>query len=157
MASLPTSERDYLASLPLPAQKSRLAALHASGWSLTELAEALDPPRPKTTIHYWIQNAASQPASAPPTPNPPTLRIPNTKTRPISPQVPPGEDIILRELACEARKYRAGTPAHAPAARANRELTDRALRLRSFGVPTSAIAAAAGVSYRAMARRVTRD
>lgn len=154
MATLPTSECTYLASLSPSEQKVRIAALYAAGWSLSELASALDPPRPKTTVHYWVQNAPSQPVTAPQTPKPPRVRVPGTKARPINPQVPLDERPRLFELASLARAYRSGTPSTSPAAVANRDLTDRAVRLRSFGVPTAAIAEAAGVSYRAMARRI---
>ena len=51
--------------------------------------------------------------------------------------------------------YRAKTPANSPTALANAELTRLAVSLRRQGVPTADIASAAGVSYRAMARRIT--
>ena len=76
------------------------------------------------------------------------------RTRSISPRVPPDLRPRLRELGTLARRYRAKTPANSPLALANRELTDLALKLRSRGVSTADIADAAGVSYRAMARRI---
>jgi hypothetical protein len=62
----------------------------------------------------------------------------------------------LRELSAQAKRYRAKTAPDSPLALANDELTAIARTLRSMGVPTAAIAEAAGVSYRAMARRLSK-
>jgi hypothetical protein len=62
----------------------------------------------------------------------------------------------LLELSTLARRYRARTVPDSPLAQANRDLTAMAIALRSMGVPTAAIAEAAGVSYRAMARRLSK-
>ena len=62
----------------------------------------------------------------------------------------------LKQLSDLAKRYRAKTAPSSPLAQANDELTSIAKTLRSMGVPTAAIAEAAGVSYRAMARRLSK-
>jgi hypothetical protein len=84
----------------------------------------------------------------------PTKNAP--RVRSISPGVPPSMKPRLEALALLARRYRARTLPDSPLAQANRDLTAMAVALRSMGVPTAAIAEAAGVSYRAMARRLSK-
>lgn len=158
---LPADEVRFLQALPTPQMHARLAHLHAHGWSLATIARSLEPPRPKTTVHYWIKNASTSQEQRRTLPEPPptsltaaapTYRAP--RTRSISPNVPPDVRPVLRELAEKSKRYRAKTPAGSATAQANRELTKIALQLHAHGVPTSKIAAAAGVTYRAMARRI---
>lgn len=158
---LPHDEVRFLQELPRSERDSRLAALHDHGWSLATLGRSLQPPKPKTTIHYWIRNAKKGVEQRRELPKPPptslTTAVPTYKapiSRSISPKVPPDMRPHLRELASQSRRYRAKTPKSSPLAQANQELTKIALQLHAHGVPTSDIAAAAGVSYRAMARRI---
>ena len=159
--TLPADEIAFLDALPQHLMQARLAMLHRAGWSLSTIGRSFNPPKPKTTIHFWIKNSINDPSlsrravPAPPlsiTAAVPTPRAP--RTRSISPRVPPDLRPRLRELGTLARRYRAKTPSSSPLAQANRELTDLALTLRSRGVSTADIADAAGVSYRAMARRI---
>lgn len=159
--TLPDDEIRFLEALPAPQMHARLAFLHAHGWSLAVLARSLSPKRPKTTIHYWIRNASTlveQRRPAPRAPkSSPMLHITNIKgvnVRSMSPKVPPDVRPRLRELSEMSRKYRARTPQGSPTAIANRELTKLAVELRESGVPTADIAQAAGVTYRAMSRRI---
>lgn len=160
--SLPQDEMRFLESLQLPDMHARLAYLHASGWSLASIARSFSPPRPKTTVHYWIRNAPTPKEQRRAAPTPPintimhalpVLRSP--KVRSISPKVPPETRPRLRELAQLSRRYRAKTPPNSATAQANRELTQLAVQLHTHGVPTSDIAAAAGLTYRAVARRIS--
>lgn len=159
---LPDDELAFLHALPTHLRDARLAMLHRSGWSLSALGRSLSVP--KTTIHFWVRNSTSDPSldrraiPAPPLPitaSVPSLRAP--RTRSISPKVPPTLRPRLKELGVQARRYRARTPFNSPIAQANRELTRLAIELRHRGVPTSDIADAAGVSYRAMARRISQE
>jgi len=159
---LPADEVRFLESLPHPQMHARIALLHTHGWSLASIARSFDPPRPKTTIHYWIRNASTSYEQRRALPNPPpttitaaapTYRAP--RTRSISPNVPPDIRPHLRELSEKSKRYRAKTPPGSATAQANKELTKIALELHAHGVPTSKIAAAAGVTYRAMARRIS--
>jgi hypothetical protein len=152
--TLPPTEVEYLGTLHPHRLRTRIAHLHDAGWSLRALGEALDPPRARTTVHYWVRTTPRTPVMTPALPLPPSVRLPGGQARTISPRVPPEARSRLSELAREARKYRAGTSPTASSARANAELTATALRLREFGVPTADIADAAGVSYRAMAKRI---
>lgn len=159
--SLPQDEMRFLESLQLPDMHARLAHLHAHGWSLASIARSFSPPRPKTTVHYWIRNAPSpseQRRSVPPPPINTIMHaipvIKSPKVRSISPKVPPNMRPHLRELAQVSRRYRAKTPPHSATAQANQKLTQLAVQLHSHGVPTSDIAAAAGLTYRAIARRI---
>lgn len=157
--SLPTDEIEFLQQLTPEKRKSRLAALHDAGWSLSVLSRALD--TPKTTIHFWIKNADKTDFfSQKPVPGPHislTRALQNgqtLRTRTISPKIPPDLVPKIRELSLKSRRYRSRTPKNSPIAVASQELTRLAVLLHSRGVRTSDIADAAGVSYRAMARRI---
>lgn len=160
---LPQDEVEFLKTLARPDLESRLRALWESGWSLAILGESVRPQRPKTTIHFWVKRAPSQQQARPIPPPPPkslTTSVPTKnapRLRSISPGVPPDMKPRLKELATLARRYRARTTPDSPLAQANRDLTAMAIALRSMGVPTAAIAEAAGVSYRAMARRLSKN
>jgi hypothetical protein len=156
---LPQDEIDFLQTLTPEKRNSRLAALHEAGWSLSVLSRSTA--TPKTTVHFWIKNAPATPLTPhKPVPQPSisiTKRLQNghmLKIRTISPKVPPDLVPTLRDLSTKSRRYRSRTPAGSPIAVANRELTRLALNLHSQGVSTAALAEAAGVSYRAMARRI---
>lgn len=159
---LPQDEVSFLDSLPRPDAESRLRALWEAGWSLAELGNSLKPKRPKTTIHFWVKRAEvrKQFRTIPmPPPKSLTTAAPTKKAprlRSVSPNVPPDVKPRLKELATLAKRYRARTPSDSPFAKANRDLTATAMTLRSMGVPTAKIAQAAGVSYRAMARRLSK-
>ena len=159
---LPSDEVRFIDALPRPEAESRLRSLWESGWSLSILGDSLTPPRPKTTIHFWVRRAESKEQfRAIPTPPPRSLTtsVP-TKTAPrlrsISPGVPPDMRQRLQDLSKLAKRYRAKTSPDSPFSQANSELTAVANTLRSMGVPTADIAKAAGVSYRAMARRLSK-
>ncbi len=159
---LPKDEVTFLENLSQNELQSRLLALHEAGWSLNVIGKSMKPVRPKTTVHFWIKKAekTEQKREVPlPPPKSLTTSVP-TKTAPrlrsISPGVPPDMKPRLRHLSAQARRYRAKSPAGSPLALANEELTAVAKTLRSMGVPTAAIAEAAGVSYRAMARRLSK-
>jgi hypothetical protein len=61
----------------------------------------------------------------------------------------------LQHLSSLAKRYRAKSDPNSEFAIANRELTDLARSLYNRGVPAADIAEAAGVTYRAMARRLS--
>lgn len=159
---LPQDEVSFLDSLSRPVFEARLKALWEGGWSLAVLGDSLKPKRPKTTIHFWVRRADNQKQfrtlpSPPPkslTAEAPTKKAPRVRSK--SPNVPPDMKPRLKELARLARRYRARSTSDSPFAQANRDLTATATALRSMGVPTAKIAEAAGVSYRAMARRLSK-
>lgn len=159
---LPQDEVSFLGSLSRPDFESRLRALWETGWSLSILGNSVSPKRPKTTIHFWVKRAENQKQFRqlpPPPPKSLTSAAPTKKAprlRTVSPNVPPDMKPRLKELATLAKRYRARTTSDSPFAQANRDLTAMATALRAMGVPTAKIADAAGVSYRAMARRLSK-
>ncbi len=159
---LSADEVAFIKSLDKASAESRLRALWEAGWSLQALGSSLDPAKPKTTIHFWVRRAAiveqHRPVPSPPprsfTVSTPVRTAPRLRT--ISPGVPPNVKDQLRELSDQAKRYRARTPDNHPVALANQQLTTMVKTLYTLGVPTQALAEAAGVSYRAMARRIAK-
>ena len=92
---LPTDEVEFLSSLPRERAESRLRALWEAGWSLQTLGDSLEPPRPKTTIHFWVKRAELEHQhreTPPPPPKSLTTSVPlksAPRLRTISPGVPP--------------------------------------------------------------------
>lgn len=163
---LPQSEIDFLAVLASSDQRafhSRLRALWEAGWSLSVLGSALSPKRPRATIHYWVRRADVVPQIAA-IPQPQYTRSltsvlsseASAKVRTIAPTVTPEMSEKLRSLSLQARRYRSRTTQDNRFAVANREFTVLIKELRSQGVPAVDIAAAAGISYRAVARRAAK-
>jgi hypothetical protein len=158
---LPLDEVAYIALLPRAEMESRLRALWNAGWSLAVIGDSLNPARPKTTVHFWVRRAedVKQFRNIPvPPPKSLTTSVPTKnapRLRSISPGVPADIRLRLRELSVLSKRYRAKTSPDSPLAKANVELTQIAKDLRSRGVPTASIAEAAGVTYRAMARRLS--
>jgi len=158
---LPEDEVRFLSSLPDEMLPPRLRALWEAGWSLAVIANSLKPARPKSTVHFWVKNAKSEEQRRPVPPTPPksltsTAPLNNApRMRSISPSVPPELRPQLKQLADLSKRYRAKTPSNSPLAIANKELTAIAKELRDRGVPAADIAEAAGVTYRAMARRLS--
>ena len=171
---LPQDEREFLAALassPDPdALKLRLVVLFSAGWSLTALGEALTPKRPRATVHYWVRTtptsplsdtnhpAVARPAPAPTYPSSTAISslTPSASVRSISPSVPEQFVTLLPRLALEARRYRARMSPSSRFATANRQFTEICKELHAMGVPSQKIAQVAGVSYRAIARRVAK-
>jgi hypothetical protein len=160
-APLPDDEIRFLRALSPEQQKTRLKALWEIGWSLSTLANSVDPVRPKSTMHFWVRNAPTTEhrRSLPPAPPSSLTTATPTKSAPrlrtISPGVPPDLKPKIRALSELSRRYRAKTRQDSAIALANQELTVLAKSLRDRGVPTAAIAQAAGVTYRAMAKRLS--
>jgi hypothetical protein len=158
---LPIEEVVYLSTLTRSEMESRLRALWKAGWSLGVIGSSLSPAVPKTTIHFWVRRAldVKQLRALPlPPPKSLTTSVPTKhapRLRSVSPGVPPELRIKLRELSALSKRYRAKTSPTSPLAQANNELTQIARQLKNRGVPTAAIAEAAGVTYRAMARRLS--
>jgi hypothetical protein len=157
---LPDDEVRFLASMPPEHLPSRLRALWLSGWSLGVIAKSLKPARPKSTVHFWVKNASEQEQTRT-IPTPPAKSLTSSaplasspRMRSISPEVPLDMVSHIQQLAQLSKLYRSKTPASSPLAQANKELTEIALDLYHRGVPAASIAQAAGVTYRAMARRI---
>jgi hypothetical protein len=151
---LPIPEVEFLNYLPPEDAIYRAARLYSVGWSYAAIAHAFDPPIHKNTLIYRLSGPLPSPSlatAATPLPLPPQ---PASKVRSISPKIPPEQIPHIRALAAQARRYRAKMGYSSPAAEANRELTEIAHSLYTRGVPIIEIAKAAGVTYRAMHRRI---
>lgn len=157
--ALPTPEAEILANLRGFRLFNRAKALFEAGWTLASIGKAFDPEKPRTTVKSWVDKGDS----ALQAPDLPEIPVPEYATppeyvhkRPKSPGISPDDLDTIRTLAPIARKYRSSmSPAH-KAAVANRELTEICERLAAADVTVRELADAAGVSYRAMARRLGR-
>ncbi len=163
------SEVSLLRTLPVPERNARLHALYTAGWSLSSLASAFDPPRPRTTIRVWINSLPTATAEkstfiSPSVPSPHPRSSPaDAGARPVRPFSAPrrrrvglSPDVVSRiaELAPLARRHRPRTSPGNPARIANENLTRLTRELYSSGASIPELAEAAGVTYRAMYRRV---
>lgn len=146
--SLPHSEAEHLRSLSSTDLKARCYNLYQAGWTLSAIGAPLN--KPRSTIHSWISTGPYPTQEAP---------VPEDRTyvhkKPQNPGLTPSQISTIQTLAPSARKYRARLAESHPATIDNRELTRLCVDLHASGVPLQELADAAGVSYRAMYRRVT--
>lgn len=155
--SLPSYEIDILRSLTGYELTMRAKMLYEAGWTLRSIGEAFDPPRARSTIRYWI--TAPVPITGIwtdlPTAPIPTLATPEPNATVPRRSLTTVEFSKIRHLAPSARKFRATMKPNHPSRKANDELTSICARLhKEDRVTIRDLAEAAGVSYRAMARRV---
>lgn len=171
---LPEGECVYLRTLSGAPLKVRARALYESGWSLAAIAEAWDPPRQRSSVRAWVLSNATAPDTHPPLPPSPSSssdslivaressvsakpkKMPRRVYDPEKPRVSPGQKKKISTLAPLARRYRARTAPGGTYARANAELTDLCKNLYYSGASVRELSLAAGVTYRAMARRLGR-
>lgn len=157
---LPPAEVELLNSLSKNQKVARVYDLFNVGWSLQNIGDALHPKRPKTTIRTWVQRADANPSNleridAPiPTPKLKTPEGGYQKKRPESPGIPQDTLEIIQELAPIARTYRAKMSTTSAAAVANDRLTALCILQNQNGVSIKELAHAAGVTYRAMYKRI---
>jgi hypothetical protein len=170
---LPQEECVLLRTLSGPALRSRVSALHSSGWSLQAIANAWDPPKQRSTIRTWT---GAPPSHTPPIPSPSSSASSSTlvaaeKSRsahsaaesarrarrefdPASPVLDATTKREIRRLAPLARRYRARANPDGIYARSNDALTLIVKEQFARGATVRELATAAGVTYRAMARRI---
>ena len=138
---------------------ARAYELYQAGWTLQSIGDALVPPRPRSTIRSWLLRFQAPDIS--PT-KPGLIPIPRYQThadgyqkrRPESPGIQPDELALIQELAPLARQFRAKMSSTDSARVANDQLTAICIRLYYSGVTTTELAKAAGVTYRAMVKRL---
>ena len=157
---LPPQEVEYLNSLTLDALIVRVNALYSVGWPLQAIGEALSPKRPRTTIRSWVVRAAETSQvnliDAPIVPTP-RQREATSGPKKASSEIPEISADALYEikvLAPLARGYRSRMASTSAAAVANSRLTDICMKLHNDGVGVTELAKAAGVTYRAMYKRI---
>lgn len=153
--SLPSDEVRLLASLVTkPASLHvRVRDLHAAGWTLQAIGNAFSPPRRRSTILSWV----NRPPSSAILLGFPSVPRPDRST-PVRPRrrafLTPAQQEEIHSLSLLARRYRAGTPSLSPSSIANDTLTAVIVSHFQRGVRVADIARAAGVTHRAITRRL---
>lgn len=155
---LPQSEVDLLRILNRRELLTRVHQLYHEGWTLSAIGAAFDPPKGRSTVKAWVdQNHTSNPVDVPiPSPAHKTPKNGYQRLTPVSPGVPPITAEELRRLAPIAQQYRSRTPSSSKPAVANALMDQIVKDLRTNNVSIADIARAAGVTHRAIAKRVAR-
>lgn len=156
---LPPLEAESLNALSPDEKITRVYDLYHAGWTLQAIGDALIPPRPRSTVRAWLLRFTppqERDLVDAPIPAPVYKTHPDgyQKRRPISPGILPDELALIQELAPKARTYRAKMSANSAAAVANDQLSAICMRLHLSGVSINELAKAAGVTYRAMYKRL---
>ncbi len=158
---LPPQEVEHLNSLTQDELIPRVYHLYQAGWSLGSIGDALLPKRQRSTVRSWVlryqlptnRDLTDAPIDLP-TPAEKAPPKGNKKRRPDSPGLLPDELEIIQSLAPLARTYRSRMSSTSAASVANDRLTAICIRLYTNGVSIKELAAAAGVTYRAMYKRI---
>jgi hypothetical protein len=158
---LPPEEAAHLNSLSKDSLITRVHELYHQGWTLQAIGDALIPPRPRSTVRSWLlrftppteRDLTDAPIPAP-TPTYKTHPDGYQKRRPQSPGILPDELELIQSIAPLARTYRAKMSVNSSARVANDQLTAICIRLNLSGVSVRELAQAAGVTYRAMSKRL---
>ena len=154
---LPREEAELLNTLFDDELYTRINKLYQAGWTLQAIGNAFEPKRTRSTIRFWA-NRRHVPAETPvqELPTPKYKARGYISRRPKSPGIDPATRERIDYLAPLARRYRAKMGAGTTEAHANRELTELCMFLVGENVTVRELAEAAGVTYRAMARRLGR-
>jgi hypothetical protein len=178
---LPQSEREFLAVLKGDELKARVKALNVGGWSLGAIADAFTPPKQRSSIRVWATGNTQTRPDHPPiplaspssrsrssstilpaaekttltTPTPSTHKRARRAYDPASPILTDIKQKQIQKLSPLARQYRARANPNGIYAKANVELTELCKDLYfKQNVSVRELSDAAGVTYRAMARRI---
>lgn len=155
---LPDTEAHLLTTLTPFDKYARAAFLFDSGWTLRAIGGAFSPPKPRSTVKSWIERAKDtvpqEPLPTAPIPAPPPAPEP---IRPASPGISPYDQTEIARLSIIARKFRSGMAPLHTATLANKELTRICKEFREKGVTIRELSSAAGVTYRAMAKRLDKQ
>lgn len=176
---LPHSEREFLAVLNGNELKARVKALSSAGWSLGAIADAFTPPKQRSSIRVWATGNTQTRPDHPPIPSISSLSF-SSRSRsssilpaaeksasahkhkrvrraydPTSPLLTHAKQQQIQKLSPLARQYRARANPNGVYAKANVELTELCKDLYfKQNVSVRELSDAAGVTYRAMARRI---
>ena len=155
--TLPEVEIIHLNGMPNKDLPLRVAQLHyLAGWSFAAISRALGDRITARALRYMTSSYSPDSPPAEPDPRFPLPPAPAYKVQKPRHKVPltPDEEEKIQNLAPIARRYRASmSPLHA-AARANDQLSEIVRACYSRGTSISDLARAAGVSHRAMAKRL---
>ena len=151
---LPPQEVELLNSITVDALIGRVNALYLAGWPLQSIGEALSPERPRTTIRSWVLKNLPNIVDAPiPSPRLRTAETGYQKKR-VSPGIPQDAYEDIQRLAPLARTFRSRMTSTSAPSVANGRLTDLCKDLHTKNVSITELAEAAGVTYRAMYKRI---
>lgn len=150
---LPPQEVELLNSINADALIGRVTALYNEGWSLQCIGESLVPRRPRTTIRSWVLKNQSNTVDAP-IPSPKLTAEPNSQKKRVSPGIPQNAFEDIQHLSPLARTFRSRMASTSAPAVANERLTQICKDLHANNVSIRELAEAAGVTYRAMYKRV---
>lgn len=151
---LPPQEVELLNSITPDALIGRVAALYNEGWPLQSIGEALSPRRPRTTIRSWVLKNQPNIVDAPiPSPKLSVAETGTEKKR-VSPGIPRSSFEDIQQLSPLARTFRSRMASTSAPAVANERLTQICKDLHANNVSIRELAEAAGVTYRAMYKRV---
>ena len=151
---LPPHEVELLNTLQGEQLFERTAALYNAGWPLQAMGDALSPKHPRSTIRVWVQRAKGLNTIDAPIPTPKAASPLPKKIKSNSPGIPQDTLEIIQELAPLARRFRSRMATTAAQAVANDRLTGICITLYKNGVSIKELAEAAGVTYRAMYKRI---
>ena len=154
---LPEAERLALSELKGYSLYRYIFELYSVGWTLRAIGDALQPPKSRSTVQTWVDRGRTiAPNPSLPPVSAPTLLTPAeyVPVRPPSPGISAADLDTIKTLAPIARKYRSGmSPLH-KASKANEDLTALCLSLYQKNVTIKELSEAAGVTYRAMSKRL---
>ena len=163
---LPPHEVELLNLLDLDHLVVRVAALYDAGWSLQSIGDSLVPTRQRSTVRSWVLRAkeatsvhqVNVPIPTGKSEEMPPLPLPTVKTVTISGKtefaVPEDVQSQIKQLAPLARTYRSRMSSTSAAAVANSRLKNICKHLHEQGISTKDLADLAGVTYRAMYKRL---
>jgi hypothetical protein len=166
---LPDDEVKVLVSCSGDPLRARVRALREAGWTLAAIADAWTPPKQRSSIRALSQQPTKSPLPIVPSPPPSSShsshlaaaersRSRHSRARrfynPSSPKISNDDAKRIAQLAPLARRYRARANPTGSYAQANEELTQLCISLYRAGASVIELAAAANVTYRAMARRI---
>lgn len=153
---LPPQEVELLNSLQGEQRIERVASLFNAGWSLQTIGDSLLPKHPRSTVRTWVQRATGLNAVDAPIPTPKLKTPENRPSASKSKSEGLSQDTrdIIQHLAPLARTFRSRMSSTSSAAVANTRLTDLCQKLHANGTSIKELAEAAGVTYRAMYKRI---
>lgn len=171
---LPSEEVEVLVRCSGDVLRARVQALREAGWTLASIADAWTPPKQRSSIRLLATTPTKTPlpiVSSPPSDSDSSSLTAAERKNPTttaarrhrrarrfyteeSPKIPKDDARTLKRLAPLARRYRARANPNGAYAVANTELTGLCIVLYRNGVSVQELAATAGVTYRAMARRL---
>lgn len=156
--SLPQEEVILLRSLVRNDRNVRAHLLFKQGWTLQTIGSAFEPPVRRSTVKYWVDNAKLPKYPAVDVPNP-YFKTPvggYQRKKPISPGITPEDQQRLAHLAPIAKTFRSGMASTSLQSISNDEFDALIRELHDADVTTAEIARAANVTFRAIARRLSK-